>query len=93
MTWDKAMAYARTLRIDGYDAWRLPIVEGLTTLINYGKNDPASSFPGMPSDCFWSSSSCSGSSYFVWRVYFGLGSVGLNAKSDSGYARCVRRGP
>lgn len=57
VTWQNALAYCENLDYGGYTDWRLPNIEELKTLINRGKYNPASDFPGMPSAYFWSSSS------------------------------------
>ena len=93
MSWDKAMGYASSLRLGKHSDWRLPTVEELATLIDYSKEGPASSFPGMPRDYFWSSSSYSGASSNAWNVNFYSGNVYSYDKSYSNYVRCIRRGP
>lgn len=93
MPWQNALDYASSLRLGKHSDWRLPTVEELITLIDFSKEDPASSFPGMPKDYFWSSSSYSGSSSYAWYVNFNSGSVGYGGKAFSYVVRCVRRGP
>jgi len=91
MSWEKAMRYAKGLSLGGHSDWRLPSVQELTTLVDYEKNDPASSFPGMASNWCWSSSSFSGSSSLAWFVNFDVGNASYLAKTYSNYVRCIRR--
>ena len=86
MSWDEAMAHAESLG----DGWRLPTIEELETLLNRGRANPASSFPGMPSECFWTSTEYAGSASYAWYVYFYNGHVGFNDKTRTNLGRCVR---
>jgi hypothetical protein len=88
MTWQKAMDYAASLKA----GWRLPTIEELITLIDFAKVGPASDFPDMPCEWFWSSSSRAAYTSNAWDVSFYNGLVDTNAKSSSIYARCVRSG-
>jgi len=89
MTWDAAMKYSAELG----DGWRLPTVEELETLVDRSRVDPASAFPGMPSEWFWSSSSYAGGSSIAWGVTFSYGYVYGTGKASSNFVRCVRGGP
>lgn len=93
MTWDEALEYAKSLRLGGYDDWRLPTIEELLTLVDFSKTNPTSAFPGMPREWFWSSSSYSGSSSSnAWGVAFDYGDVDAGVKSNNANVRCIRRG-
>ena len=91
MTWQEAMDYASALRLGGHSDWGVPTITELTSLVNYDCVNPASDFPGMPSDHFWSSSSYAGSASLAWGVSFYYGSVGYLGKASTCYVRCVRR--
>ena len=86
-TWEDAKAYAASLG----DGWRLPTIEELLTLVDYGKRNPACSvFPDCPSEWFWSSSPVSGSTTAAWSVYFGIGNADSTGVSYTLRVRCVR---
>lgn len=89
-TWQQALDYCETLNYGDYSDWRLPNIEELKTLIDDTIYSPASTFPGMPSSLFWSSSSLVNYTYLAWYVNFGNGYVGSYNKTDNRYARCVR---
>lgn len=93
MSWNEAQKYAESLRLGGHEDWRVPTLEELVTLIDYSKYRPASTFPGMPNDYFWLSSSYAGSASNAWAVHFSYGSVSYSGKTATYYVRCVRRGP
>jgi hypothetical protein len=96
MNWHEAMQYARDLKLGKYLDWRLPTIEELITLINFEKNDPASSFPGMSSSVYWSSSSYHSvpqNRFLAWYVDFRHGWVDAYDKANCPFVRCVRRGP
>jgi len=92
MSWQEALDYAHKLRLAGHDDWRLPSVEELFALLDFSKYGPTSSFPGMPSKWFWSSSLYAPDSNYVWRVSFSYGSVYAAVKYNVYYVRCVRKG-
>ena len=89
--WQEALDYCEDLTYAGYSDWRLPNKNELASLVNYEKYDPASDFPDMPSQSFWSSSTGVVNAYLAWRVYFGSGSMDyLDKPDDTYYVRCVR---
>ena len=98
--WSDALAYCENLTYAGYSDWRLPNINELLSLVNYEEYDPASDFPDMPSEYFWSSSTrLSAISYDnndsfkddAWMVHFGDGNTYYcGGKSYGEYVRCVR---
>lgn len=89
-TWVRALRYCETSTYAGYTDWRLPNIEELKTLINDLIYYPTSSFPGMPTSYFWSSSSLVSSSNWGWYVNFSGGDVNTRYKTSGCLARCVR---
>ena len=95
--WKEALSYCENLTYAGYSDWRLPNKNELASLVNYEKYKPASDFPDMPSEFFWSSSVPSDNSDDAWQVDFNNGyvdfdggSVSDSSKSLSLTVRCVR---
>lgn len=98
-TWDNAKSACTALNSansnNGYGGradWRLPIIEELNTLPNYGISSPAidmASFPGIVSSKYWSSTTTANNTTVAWLVKFSLGSVDYDDKSSWYHVRCV----
>ncbi len=90
LPWAEAHAYCRCLRtagFAGYDDWRLPDRYELQSLVSYGRTAPASDFPDMPSQFFWSSTSVGLADRQAWVVHFEFGHV---ENADHGFGNAVR---
>ncbi len=76
--WQAALEYAEALALAGYDDWRLPNVEELQSIVDYGRYNPAidaTAFPGTVSSYYWSSTTYAYGNYYAWCVYFDFGGV------------------
>jgi hypothetical protein len=72
------------------EGWRLPTFEGLFSLVDRTRHDPAidtEKFPGTKSTWYWTSTPTAWDSAAVWVVHFSLG--GSVGDGRYGYA-CVR---
>jgi len=93
LTWNEATRYAKNLVLGGHSDWRLPSYRDLQTLLSLDRINPASDFPDIISNNFWSSSSYAGSPDGSWVMDFSSGTVYGANKSSNFYVRCVRGGP
>ncbi|MCK5809257.1 DUF1566 domain-containing protein [bacterium] len=74
-------------------AWRLPTIEELSTIIDYGEDDVAIdevAFPDTPESMFLSSTFPSESSGYLWVVHFQFGTVEYAMHYSPLHVRCVR---
>jgi len=110
-TWQEALNAANTLAAPACGLtdkskagdWRLPNVNELLSLIDYGFLNPALSnaagnspwtegdaFSDVQSTVYWSSTSVVGFSFAAWFISLGNGSVNGAVKSDNYYVWPVR---
>jgi hypothetical protein len=91
----------------GYTDWRVPNVNELESIVNYGAVNPAVS-PAFNTGCvasctvtscsctqstnYWSSTTSQNTPFYAWYVYFLAGSVNNGNKANNGYVRAVRGG-
>jgi len=91
--WKDSLVYCENLTFAGHDDWRLPNVRELTSIVDYGRSDPALNpiFAfGGPSNGSWSSSTCDTDWAYAWYVYFRSGRVEEYRKFVWGLVRAVR---
>ena len=91
-TWEEACAIKHSF--GGFDDWRLPTIEELSSIIHYGRMSPSCfdgfacfNFDEKDKRLFWSSTPYVGISSYVWFVNFEYGYVD-NAIQD--YEMSVR---
>ena len=92
LTFDEAQDYAGQVARETGLAWRVPTVDELISLVDHSCSEPASRFPDMPSDWFWSSSPYVGDSNYAWGVDFNYGFVSSGNRDGSDAVRLVRGG-
>jgi hypothetical protein len=80
----------------GFRDWRMPSIEELGSIVNYGRSMPAidtAYFPNMPLPAgFWSATSFAPEPSFGWIVIFDEGLITHCVKSWAYYVRLVRDG-
>jgi hypothetical protein len=91
-TWVDANSYCSNLNL-GSRTWRLPTVNELANLLDYGRSTSpsldTSIFPSTPSTYYYSSTKYSLNSTLAWGVYISQGEVDLSSITYSWYVRCV----
>ncbi|MCP4698322.1 MAG: DUF1566 domain-containing protein [Gammaproteobacteria bacterium] len=95
-TWEDAAVYCENLVLDGKSDWRLPLIDELKRLIDYGQYGPSTNtsiFSGMRSSYYWSGSTYIYLPSYAWYVYFYNGNVDAGNKDVTRYVRCVRGEP
>ena len=93
-TWKRAIDRCEALSLDGFNDWRLPNLNELTSLVDYSRTNPAidPTFQRVVARGYWSSTTYAGFASSAWVVYFRSGGQGNSSKGYSKYVRCVRAG-
>lgn len=94
MTWADAGTTCDNLSLGGYDDWRLPSIDELESIVDFGRVNPAinSVFVNTASFYYWSSTSNVYNTDYAWDVDFNHGNTNAFNKNFNLYARCVRSG-
>jgi hypothetical protein len=90
LTFDEALEYAEIVSKETGLEWRVPTIEELSSLIDRSRANPASAFPDMSSDWFWSSSPFVVNSDNTWIVHFKYGNVFYGNRHYNYAVRLVR---
>jgi len=89
LNWKDALKYCESLDYAGFSDWRLPNFIELKSLIDWERNYPASNFPEIKSEPYWTSTSAFYDNYAIF-VNFERGQmVGID-KNDLLNLICVR---
>jgi hypothetical protein len=92
LTYEQDLEYAERVAEETGLPWRVPTVDELASLVDRGRYAPASAFPDMPSDWFWSSSPYVGDASYAWVVNFSNGYVNSLNRNYDFAVRLVRCG-
>jgi len=95
MDWISAVRTAEGLTLGGYRDWRLPNVKELQSLGDVrisGPWIPATKFPGVKPERYWSSTTQNNRTTNAWWVEFGAGTVSQAPKTSPYWVRAVRGG-
>lgn len=92
-TWPNAINLCEGSTHAGYTDWRLPNINELQSLANYGTHSPSINttvFPNTVTSSFWTSTADASNPAYSWVVIFGVGNLYYYTKTSSQYVRCVR---
>lgn len=95
-SWDQALEYAKSLRLDGKSDWRLPNIKELQSLNDMTISKPSLNktyFPNALNGSYWSSTTLlSQQPTKAWDMNVEFGVVSYNEKTKAEYVICVRGG-
>lgn len=89
-SWQGALRKCEESTWHGYNDWRLPNLKELAELVNYGRFAPASDFPDIVGQWYWTSSTCLYDPQTAWSVDKYAGNIQYQEKSKNQSVICVR---
>lgn len=90
---DGYVAYVNSIKLCGYDNWRLPTVAEFLSIAHYGREHPAIDehyFPNIGEPRFWSADQVANAPPNAWYVYFSDASISFTSKTNHSHLRLVR---
>jgi len=91
VTAQEATDHCSGLDFAGESDWRVPEIQELATLIDYGRYAPASNFPAMIPDSYWSSNVDLNEPFLPWLADFSFGALRRQTNADDTRpVRCVQ---
>jgi hypothetical protein len=87
-TWREALRQCQGSAFGGYDDWRLPNANELSSLLNVRDTDMSAS--RKTAEAFWSSTTAASAPSTAWAVSFENGSGAFQQKGDALLVWCVR---
>lgn len=92
--WEQAILYCENLTLAGYEDWKLPNINELSTILDLTTFNPAiiSDFNSYLSNStlYWSSTTYKYDTRNSWIIYFLTGEIITSSKSSNNYVRCMR---
>jgi len=93
LTQPKAEKYCNTLKLGGFEDWRLPSIRELLTIVDYKRTEPAlpKAFSYIEEESFyWTYTVVADESDAFWGVNFKRGASSKASEYYDRYVRCVR---
>lgn len=90
-----AIAYCRSLKVDGFEDWRLPSLAEAYTIVDMSRDRPAllDGFEMRVSERFWTATPFAGDPKAeAWRILMSYGEAEPYTKRREHHIRCVRGG-
>ena len=90
--WAVAITACENLSYAGHSDWRLPNVNELMSIVDYGRYHSAIDplFTACADNGYWSSTALASNTTYKWRVFFDIGSVSVDYKTMAYNVRPVR---
>ncbi len=90
--WQGAIDYCNSLTLGGYSNWRLPTLKEMTTIVDYGRYDPAIDpvFQNVSNSWYWTSTISKTNTSYSWILDFSYGDDNYYNQNSYRLFRCVR---
>lgn len=97
LTWQEAIEYVKSLKLCGFNDWRMPNFNELRSLYHYGKSDPAAwlneqGFSAIQPSYYWTSTTIASDTATSKAVHFSHGGLRFGFKGAAAYILPVRTG-